>query len=223
MILKFNTFILEAFTKEVSSISSFLKTHKKNSDKFLDILRYDCGKNDFLLSSIKGDYLSKKKVHKLPNSEYKDLLIYWFSLENGYLFRTYGINDNEGSLDDADFALVFNIKEQKTGARELRNNRSKQKTGSHFDKSDSYWKRDNLKRYKDILRDRRYPDELNDMFNDLMKYSISKNIHPMEALDRARHGLDRRFYNDLMDKLLGSGYSFGHINYDRYGYDRYRW
>ncbi len=222
MILKFNKFILESFTKEVSSISSFLKTHEKNSNKFLEILRYDCDKNDFLLSSIKGDYLSKKQAHKLPNS--KDLLIYWFSLEHGYLFRTYGIDDSERTLDDADFALVFNIKEQKTGARQLKNDRSKQKSGSHFGKSNTYWKRDNLKRYRDIISDRRYPDELNDMFNDLMKYSISRNIHPMEALERARFGMDRRLYNDLTDKLLGSGYGFGQINYDRYGgYDRYRW
>ena len=217
MILNFNTFITEAFTKEVGSIEKFLKGIEQGADDFLLGVKNVCTKYDIPMSKLTGKYVVSRKALDMVD---KSSAVFWFNI-NKYLYKTVG-KLTHGQLDsiskESDFALVIDIPSQETGYNKLRQNRHTSKEGSSIDMDNSDWINKNRNRYRKILRERRRPENTDRIFSELIAYAIRNHKDPMDVLYDVRYDMDKAMFDSLLRMFLNSGFSDRKYGYAYNGY-----
>lgn len=163
-------------SKEITSILSFLKKKINGGDfsynAFLKYLKADCDKFDIPVSSLSGvKYLKRNDALNIKgeaNNEFGVIaIVYWFSINMGYLVTTYLSNDNQyytdrnlryklnnASIENADFTLVVELDDilidmydNDEKLSDIRSNRSNRKKDATALLSDKEIRTLNIERY----------------------------------------------------------------------------
>jgi hypothetical protein len=206
MIHNFKTFINESFTKTIRSVYHFLKEvgNIDNLDWFKDELLGFCYRNDIPLSKLNGEYLSlksaRKKVEENPN---QNIALFLFNLKR-YISYVEINADNKldkelEEFEKTDFVILVFIEQQPKGLKKLKSERTERQEGSSLNKSDWDYKKDNIKRYKDILYKKRLPETIDIFIKTLLQnYEISdipKQIKRLEDI------IPKDMYSGIINRL----------------------
>lgn len=206
MIHNFKNFINESFTKTIRSVYHFLKEvgNIDNVEVFKDDLLQFCLYNDIPLSKLSGEYLSvKNAIIKADKNSNENIGIFLFDLKK---YISYVEINNKHKLDKessvfqmADFAIIVFINNQPKGLKSLKRQRIERQEGSNLNKSNFDYKKDNIKRYKDILYKKRLPQTIDILIKTLIQnYELSdipKQIKRLEDI------IPKDLYSGLINRL----------------------
>lgn len=205
-IKEYNNFINESFTKTIRSVYNFLKEVGNIDDveAFKDDLLQFCLYNDIPLSKLSGEYLSVKnaliKADKNPN---EDIGIFLFDLKNYISYTEIKIDDkldkNDFQFKNADFAIIVFINNQPRGLRLLKRQRIDRQEDSNLNKTNLDYKRDNIKRYKDILNKKRLPQTIDIIIKTLMQNNELSDIP--KQIKRLKGIIPKDLYSELINRL----------------------
>jgi len=206
MIKNFKNFINESFTKTIKSVYQFLKEigNINNLDRFKDELLGFCYYNDIPLSKLNGEYLSlKSAIKKVEENPNQNIALFLFNLKR-YVSYVEVNEDNEldkeiEEFEKTDFVILVFIDQQPKGLKKLKSERTERQEGSSLNKSDWDYKKDNIKRYKDILYNKRLPETIDVFVKTLLQnYEISdipKQIKRLEYI------IPKDMYSGIINRL----------------------
>lgn len=206
MIHNFKNFIKESFTKTIRSVYHFLKEVGKinNIEMFKDELLQFCLYNDIPLSKLSGEYLSvKNAIIKAENNPNENIGIFLFDLKSYISYieinSDHKLDKENPAFQMSDFAIIVFIDSQPKGLKSLKKQRIERQEGSNLNKSNLDYKKDNIKRYKDILYKKRLPQTIDILIKTLIQnYELSdipKQIKRLEDI------IPKDLYSGLINKL----------------------
>jgi hypothetical protein len=206
VIHNFKTFINESFTKIIKSVYQFLKEvgNIDNLDWFKGEILGFCYHNDIPLSKLSGEYLSlKSAIKKVEENSNQNIALFLFNLKR-YVSYVEVNADNKldkeiEEFEKTDFVILVFIDQQPKGLKKLKSERIERQEGSNLNKSDWDYKKDNIKRYKDILYKKRLPETIDVFIKTLLQnYEISdipKQIKRLEDI------IPKDMYSGILNRL----------------------
>jgi len=206
VIHNFKTFINESFTKIIKSVYQFLKEvgNLDNLDWFKDEILGFCYHNDIPLSKLSGEYLSlKSAIKKVEENSNQNIALFLFNLKR-YVSYVEVNADNKldkeiEEFEKTDFVILVFIDQQPKGLKKLKSERIERQEGSNLNKSDWDYKKDNIKRYKDILYKKRLPETVDFFIKTLLQNheisDIPKQIKRLEDI------IPKDMYSGILNRL----------------------
>jgi hypothetical protein len=206
MIKNFKTFINESFTKIIKSVYQFLKEvgNLDNLDWFKDEILGFCYHNDIPLSKLSGEHLSfKSAIKKVEENPNQNIALFLFNLKRYVSYVEINadnkLNKELEEFEKTDFVILVFIDQQPKGLKKLKSERIERQEGSSLNKSDWDYKKDNIKRYKDILYKKRLPETIDVFIKTLLQnYEISdipKQIKRLEDI------IPKDMYSGIINRL----------------------